>query len=111
MALKFSNIESVQFGDFAVAPQMDKEQKLRVSDLTINQDDFSEAIDLLSRCFGSENTEKVRAFMEKHMFYLDLVRLQTYLTQGESGLTSLDERMDKFMEKEMEKRIEEKKDE
>lgn len=111
MALKLSKIEAIQFGDFAVTPQMDKEQKLRVSALTIDQHDFSEAIDVLARCFGSENTERVRTFMEKNMFYLDFVRLQTYLTQGESGLTSLDERMDKFMEKEMEKRIEEKKDE
>lgn len=109
MALTLSKIEAIKFGDFELTPQMDKEQKLRVRSLEIDQNDFSDAIDILSRCFGSDNTERVRRFMEKHMFYLDFVRLQTYLTQGESGLASLDERMDKFMEKEMEKKIQENK--
>lgn len=107
MALTLSKIEAVKFGDFEVIPQMDKEQKLRVRNLEIKQDDFDEAIDILSRCFGSENTEKVREFMSKHMFYLDFIRLKTYLTQGESGLKSLDDRMDRAMDKEMEKKLSE----
>lgn len=111
MALTLSKIEAVKFGDFEVVPQMDKEQKLRVRNLKIEQDNFEEAIDILSRCFGSENTEKVRDFMSNNMFYLDFMRLQTYLTQGESGLKSLDERMDRAIDKEMEKRMAETKGE
>lgn len=111
MALTLAKIEAVKFGDFELVPQMDKEQKLRIKELNIDQNDFTEAIDILSRCFGSENTERVREFMQKNMFYLDFVRLQTYLSQGESGLNSLDERMEKFMDKEMEKKIEESKKE
>lgn len=105
MAFNLAKIEAVSFGGFEVMPQMDKEQKLRVRSLEIDQSDFTEAIDILSKCFGSENTAQVREFMEKNMFYLDFVRLQTYLSQGESGLASLNERMDKFMDKEMERKM------
>lgn len=101
MALQISKIEAVKFGDFELIPDIDKEQRLRVKNLEIHQDDYDEAIDILSRCFGSKNTEKVRKFMSKHMFYLDFVRLQTYLLQGESGLESLNENMDKLMAERM----------
>lgn len=105
MALTLSKIEAVKFGDFELTPQMDKEQKLRVRNLEIEQDNYDPAIDVLSRCFGSENTEKVREFMARNMFYMDFIRLKTYLSQGESGLKSLDERVDKFVEKEVEKKM------
>lgn len=107
MALTLSKIDVVKFGDFELLPQMDKEQKMRVRSLEIKQDSYEDAIDVLARCFGSENTERVREFMEKHMFYLDFVRLQTYLTQGASGLESLDDRMEKMLDKEMDRRLEE----
>lgn len=105
MALTLSKIEAVKFGDFEVIPQMDKEQKLRVRNLKIDQDNYEDAIDVLCRCFGSENSEKVREFMARNMFYMDFIRLKTYLSQGESGLKSLDERVDKFVEKEVEKKM------
>lgn len=106
MAFNLSKIEAVKFGDFELEPQMDREQLLRVRSLKIDQDDFSEASEVLSKCFGSENTVRVKEFMEKNMFYMDYIRLQTYLTQGNGGLADLDRRMDKIFDKQIDEYLE-----
>lgn len=106
MALELSTIEAVKFGDFEVVPQMDKEQALRVRSLKIDANDFTEAIDVLSKCFGAENTTRVKEFMEKNLFHLDFIKLQIYLTQGDQGLKEFKERMDMITEKQIDEYLE-----
>lgn len=109
MALSLAKIEPVNFGDFPAKPQMDKEMIMRVRALNIDQNDFDPAIELLSRCFGVENTERIREFMKKNMFYLDFIQLQVYLTQGEKGLVSLNQRMDRMIDEQMKQKLAEEK--
>lgn len=105
MALTLSKIEAVKFGDFEVVPEFGQEQKLRVQNLRIKEDNLEEVRSTLSQCFGDKASE-VKAFMEKNMFMMDYVRLQIYLTQGQSGLDSYEKRLDRFMDKEMDKAME-----
>lgn len=102
MALTLAKIEAVKFGDFESVPKFGQEQKLRVQNLKISEDNLDEVRDTLSKCFG-DDADKVKAFMEKNMFLLDYTRLQVYLTQGQSGLDNFERRMDRFMDKEMDK--------
>ena len=73
--------------------------------LRIKEDNLEEVRSTLSQCFG-DNASEVKAFMEKNMFMMDYVRLQIYLTQGQSGLDNYEKRLDRFMDKEMDKVME-----
>lgn len=105
MAISFDKLEAVGFGDFEVMPQMDKEQQLRVKALEIKDNNLDEAIEVLSACFGAENTAKIKEFMQKNMFQMDMIKLRTYLTQGNEGVKSLQSRMDRIIDKKMDEAL------
>lgn len=102
MALTLAKIEAVKFGDFEAVPKFGQEQKLRVQELKITEDNLDEVRNVLSACFGDQ-AEKVKDFMRDNLFLMDYTRLQVYLTQGQSGLDSFERRLDNFMSKELEK--------
>ncbi|MCM1218198.1 MAG: hypothetical protein NC548_27245 [Lachnospiraceae bacterium] len=102
MALTFKKIEAFNFGGLKVEPQMTQELDLRVRNLKITTDNLNEARKTLASCFGT-NANEVEEFMAKNLFLLDLVKIQVYLTQGDSGLQAYEARMEKFLNKEVEK--------
>lgn len=102
MGLKLSNLEPVDFGSFSAMPQLGQEQRLRVQNLEIEEDNLDEAREMIAKCFG-ENEERVKEFLAKNPFRTDYIRLQIYLTQGQSGIDNFERRMDAIMSKEMEK--------
>lgn len=107
MALVFKEIESFKFGDLEVTPQMSTEQKLRVQNLKMAEGNEEEIREVLSACFGDKATE-VKIFMERNLFLLDYIQIQVYLTQGQAGLDSLNQRMDKYMDKKVDQLISQK---
>lgn len=102
MALAFSKIEALKFGDLTVTPHMDAEKRLRVRNLKMKEANLPTIIETLSACFGDKASE-VAAFMKDNLFLMDLIQIQTYLSQGQTGLNALNDRMDKFMDKEIDK--------
>lgn len=102
MALSFAKIEKIKFGNLEVAPQMTAEQKLRARNLKMEEDNMAEICKVLSECFGDKAAE-VREFMEKNLFLMDLVKIKIYLTEGQTGLEALNNRVDRMMDKEMDK--------
>lgn len=104
MALAFSKIEALKFGNLEVVPQMGAEQRLRVKTLEMKEENIEEIREVLSACFG-EKAAEVKAFMEANLFLFDLMQIQIYLSQGQSGLDNLNKRMDKFMDKKIEQLV------
>lgn len=105
MALTLAKIEAVRFGDFEVVPKFGQEQRKRVQNLRITEENLDEARDVIAACFG-DDSEKVKDFMKNNLFLMDYVKLQTYLTQGQFGLDSLEKRMNRYMDKEVDKAVE-----
>lgn len=98
MALTFSSIEALKFGNITAVPQMNAEQRLRVRNLDMKEENVPEIIDTLAACFGDKSAE-VKEFMTKNLFLMDFIQIQIYLTQGQTGLDALNARLDKFMDK------------
>lgn len=100
MALNFSKIEPVQFGDLKVDPEVNPEKRLRLQSLKITEDNLDEARELLSSCFG-KHADTVSTFMKDNLFLRDYLELQVYLTQGASGLDSFRSRIEKALDDKM----------
>lgn len=98
--LQFDKIKAVRFGDIEAVPQMTQERRLRVTALKIDARNVEEAASTLSACFG-EKAEEVRAFMVANMMVIDLVRLQSYLAGGASGLKEIDSKTEALMKKQV----------
>lgn len=102
MSLKLSNLEPVNFGGFTAMPRLGQEQRLRVQSLEIEEDSLDNAREVIAQCFGDDG-ERVKEFLAQNPFRTDYIRLQIYLTQGQSGLDNFERRMDSLMAKEMDK--------
>ena len=102
--LQFSELQPVTFGKIEAKPIMTQERRLRVANLKIKNTNNAEACEVMSQCFGAYASE-VEEFMKTNMSQMDLIKLQTYLVQGETGVADLERRMDNFMEKQMEKAL------
>lgn len=100
MALSFSKLEAVEFGDIKATPVLTQELRLRIQQIKGDAIDTTDSRDLLSSAFPSVK-DAVSEFMKDNFSKNDYQRLQTYLTQGAAGLERLDNLTERAMEKAM----------
>jgi len=104
MALQFSGIEAVSFGDIVEVPQIDNSIRIRLGEAMkqVNTENgMNTMIDLVVSCFPN-NRERVREFINKQMTTLDLEILVTYLTSGQRGVDMIERRLDKAVDSSIE---------
>ena len=99
MALQFNGIEAIRFGKTVALPKVDAETRLRLQALKLNtKESVTEAIEVLSSCFGAESYA-VKQFMTEQMTEYELAQVQAYLLGGESMLEMLDKQFEKNLGK------------
>ena len=102
MAFRISKPKPVEFDeDFKLTPKVPTELKLRLQKIKFEtEDDVTDGIDLFSRCFGSDNEERVKKFLTENANMGVLYQLQMYLAFGEETLKSYNESVGKAATKE-----------
>lgn len=101
MALKFTGIQPVEFGNKACTPRIDADKKLRLSRIHYETEtDEEEANAALASCFPDDEAF-VLDFLKAHMTKTDKQYLQVYLTAGERGIEAIEQATREMMQKKM----------
>lgn len=99
MALSFSGLEAVKFGEIVATPTVTAEARLRIqSGNSKSAENREKLIKAMADCFG-EQSEAVQDFMTHQMSGYELSLLQAYLVGGEKMLDQVEGTVAKAMEK------------
>ena len=84
MALKLKTLKAIEFDDdFTLTPKVTAELKLRLQDLKFDSaDNIKNGIEVISKCFGVDDRERVKQFLDEHATVLGLYQIQAYLAYG-----------------------------
>ena len=84
MALKLKKLKAIEFDDdFTLTPKVTAELKLRLQDLKFDSaDNIKNGIEVISKCFGEDDRERVKQFLDEHATVLGLYQIQAYLAYG-----------------------------
>ena len=84
MALKLKKLKAIEFDDdFTLTPKVTAELKLRLQDLKFDSaDNIKNGIEVISKCFGEDDRERVKQFLDEHATVLGLYQIKAYLAYG-----------------------------
>lgn len=84
MALKLKKLKAIEFDDdFTLTPKVTTELKLRLQELKFDSaDNIKNGIEVISKCFGEDDRERVKQFLDEHATVLGLYQIQAYLAYG-----------------------------
>lgn len=89
MALSFSGLEAVKFGEIVATPTVTAETRLRIQSGNFKSAEGREKlIKVMSGCFGDQ-ADAIADFMDKQMSTYELSLLQAYLAGGETMLNDV----------------------
>lgn len=84
MALKLKKLKAIEFDDdFTLTPKVTTDLKLRLQELKFDSaDNIKNGIEVISKCFGEDDRERVKQFLDEHATVLGLYQIQAYLAYG-----------------------------
>lgn len=99
MALKLKKLKAIEFDeDFTLTPKVTTELKLRLQELKFDStDNIKNGIEVISKCFGEDDRERVKEFLDQHATVMGLYQIQAYLAYGIEDMAERVEKSTKEM--------------